>query len=80
MTANVAGPEYIREMGCGHAMREATDKQLAPPLAVSSTGSPPSQWQPFADFIISIDLDCHTTLRISIQSYHRLNAEDCVWL
>jgi response regulator RpfG family c-di-GMP phosphodiesterase len=41
----VGAPEYIREMGRRRAMPEATDKRLAPPLAISGTGSPRSQWQ-----------------------------------
>jgi hypothetical protein len=41
----VGAPEYIQEMGRGHAMREATDKQLATPLAISCRGTPRSQWQ-----------------------------------
>jgi len=41
----VGAPQYIREMGRGHVMRQVTDKNLAPPLASSGTGSPRSQWQ-----------------------------------
>ena len=41
----VGAPQYIREMGRGHVMSQVTDKNLAPPLASSGTGSPRSQWQ-----------------------------------
>ena len=41
----VGAPHYIREVGRRHEMREATGKRLAPPLAISGTGSPRSQWQ-----------------------------------
>jgi DNA-binding NtrC family response regulator len=40
----VGAPEYIREMGRGSAMREATDKHLAPPVAIDSLRSPRNQW------------------------------------
>jgi DNA-binding NtrC family response regulator len=41
----VGAPEYIREMGREHAVRGAMDKQPGPRFAISSTGSPRSQWQ-----------------------------------
>jgi len=49
----VGAPQFIREIGRGHAMSEATGKQLAPPLTISGNERPRSQWQVMLEHLLA---------------------------